>query len=166
VVLQAPLAGAAITVWLKRMDVADAQYVEVENLDLEQTVSKFKARWVAQAKLDVDPSLVTLRLVKRGAGKPTAKQEEKAKPLDDPSLSLAEVKVTGTAWLLAFVAGTLHPRRASALPPADGTRSRDGRGRAPLSVRAQVGPARGAGGGGGGGCDEAAEGGTKGGAER
>jgi hypothetical protein len=102
-VLQAPQAGAAITVWVKRMDVADAQYVEVENLDLEQTVSKFKARWVAQEQLDVRPSLVTLRLVKCGSGKPTPKQEAKAKVLDDPSLSLAEAKVTGTAWLLADV---------------------------------------------------------------
>jgi hypothetical protein len=101
--LQGPLAGAPITVWVKRMDVADAQYVEVENLDLEQTVSKFKARWVADEKLDVRPSLVTLRLVKCGAGKPTAKQEAKAKVLDDPSLSLAQVNVTDTAWLLADV---------------------------------------------------------------
>jgi hypothetical protein len=138
VVLQAPLAGAPITVWVKRMDVTGTRYAEVENVDLEQTVSKFIARWVSQAKLDVDPSLVTLRLVKCGAGKPTAKQEEKAKPLDDPSLSLAEVKVTGTAWLLAFVAGTLHPRCASALPPADGTRSRDGRGCATRSVSLSV----------------------------
>ncbi len=129
--LQAPQAGAPITVWVKRMDVADAQYVEVENLDLEQTVSKFKARWVAQEQLDVRPSLVTLRLVKCGARKPTPAQEAKAKLLDDPSLSLAEVKVTDTAWLLAFVAGTLRPRCASALPPADGTRSRDPRARAP-----------------------------------
>jgi hypothetical protein len=87
------------------MDVAGAQYADVKDVDLQQSVSDFKRHWVAQAKLDVDPSLVTLRLVKRGAGKPTAMQEEKAKPLDDPSLSLAEAKVTGTAWVLAFVAG-------------------------------------------------------------
>jgi hypothetical protein len=67
-------------------------------VDVLQTVDDFKARWIAQEKLDVRPSLVTLRLVKRGAGKPTAKQEEKAKPLDDPSLSLAQAKVTDTAW--------------------------------------------------------------------
>ena len=136
--MQAPQAGAAITVWVKRMDVPGARYADVENVDLEQTVDDFIGRWVADEKLDVRPSLVTLRLVKRGAGKPTAKQEEKAKPLDDPSLSLAEVKVTGTAWLLAFVAGTLHPRCASALPPADGTRSRDGRGCATRSVSLSV----------------------------
>ncbi len=101
--MQAPQAGAPITVWLKRMDVADAQYVAVKGVDTLETVDDFKARWVAQAKLDVDPSLVTLRLVKCGSGKPTAKQEAKAKALDDPSLSLAEAKVTGTAWLLADV---------------------------------------------------------------
>ena len=93
------------------MDIAGAQYVEVENVDLEQSVSKFKARWVAQEQLDVRPSLVTLQLVKCGAGKPTTKQEGKAKVLDDPSLSLAEAKVTGTAWLLAFFAGALCAAR-------------------------------------------------------
>ena len=94
-----------MTVWVKRMDVAGARYVAVKGVDLQETVDDFTARWVEQAKLDVDPSLVSLRLVKRGAGKPTAKQEAKAKVLDDPSLSLAEAKVTGTAWLLVFVAG-------------------------------------------------------------
>jgi len=112
---QAPQAGAPITVWVKRMDVPGAQYVSVKGVDLQQTVDDFKARWVAQAKLDVDPSLVTLRLVKRGAGKPTAKQEEKAKPLDDPSLSLAQAKVTDTAWLLAFVAGTNNERLSTSV---------------------------------------------------
>ena len=113
--LQAPQAGAPITVWVKRMDVVDAQYAAVKGVDTLETVDDFKARWVAQAKLDVDPSLVTLRLVKRGAGKPTAKQEEKAKPLDDPSLSLAQAKVTDTAWLLAFVAGTSNERLSTSV---------------------------------------------------
>ena len=102
VVSQAPQADAPITVWVKRMDVADAQYVEVEDLDLEQTVSKFKARWVAQAKLDVDPSLVTLRLLKCGTGKPTPSQEAKAKALDDPRLTLAGAGFTDGCSLLAF----------------------------------------------------------------
>jgi hypothetical protein len=127
-----------------------ARYDFIKNVDPEQLVAELIARWVAEEKLDVRPSLVTLRLVKRGVGKPTPTQEAKAKMLDDPSLSLAQAKVTGTAWLLAFVAGALHPRCASALSPADGTRSRDGRGRAPLSVRAQVGRARARGSGGGG----------------
>ena len=87
------------------MDVADAQYVAVKGVDVQQTVDDFKARWVAEEGLTVRPSLVTLRLVKRGAGKPTPKQEAKAKVRDDPSLSLAQAKVTDTTWLLAFVAG-------------------------------------------------------------
>jgi len=105
-VLQAPQADAPITVWVKRLDVPGARYDFIKNVDPEQLVAELIACWVAQAKLDVDPSLVTLRLVKRGTGKPTVKQEAKAKVLDDPSLSLAQAKITGTTWLLAFVAGT------------------------------------------------------------
>ena len=94
-----------MTVWVKRMDVAGAQYVDVENVDLEQTVSKFKSRWVAQEKLDVDPSLVSLRLVKCGSRKPSAEEEKQAVELDDPRLSLAEAGITDGYSLLAFVAG-------------------------------------------------------------
>jgi hypothetical protein len=115
VVLQGPLAGAPITVWVKRMDVAGARYVAVKGADVLETVDDFIARWVADEKLDVRPSLVTLRLVKCGSGKPTAKQEAKAKVLDDPSLSLAQVKVTDTAWLLAFVAGTNNERLSTSV---------------------------------------------------
>ena len=93
--------------WVKRTDVAGARYVAVKDVDGQQTVDDFIARWILQEQLDVRPSLMTLKLVKRGAGKPTPTQEAKAKVLDDPSLSLAEAKVTGTAWLLAFVAGAL-----------------------------------------------------------
>ena len=87
------------------MDVAGAQYAEVENVDLEQTVSKFIARWVAQAKLDVDPSLVTLRLVKCGARKPEPDEEANAALLDDPRKTLEAAGVTDGCNLLAFVAG-------------------------------------------------------------
>ena len=87
------------------MDVAGARYVDVENVDLEHTVSKFIARWTAQAKLDVDPSLVTLRLVKCGARKPSAEEEKQAVELDDPRLSLAEAGIMDGCSLLAFVAG-------------------------------------------------------------
>jgi len=87
------------------MDVAGAQYVSVKSVNCETTVDDFKSRWVAQAKLDVDSSLVTLRLVKCGVRKPSAEEEKQAAELDDPSLSLGDVNITGTAWLLAFVAG-------------------------------------------------------------
>ena len=83
------------------MDVAGARYDIVKNVDTGQLVAEFIARWVAQAKLDIDPSLVSLRLVKCGARKPSAAEEAAAVVLDDPSLNMAEARVTGTAWLLA-----------------------------------------------------------------
>ncbi len=103
---QAPQADAPITVWVKRMDVPGAQYVAVKGTDVLQTVDDFKARWVAQAKLDVDPSLVTLRLVKCGARKPAIVDEAKAEVLDDPRLTLAAAGLTDGCSLLAFVVGT------------------------------------------------------------
>ena len=106
--MQAPQAGAPITVWVKRTDVTGVQYVEVENVDLEQTVSKFKARWIAQEQLDVRPSLVTLRLVESSGAEPTPDEEEiaknKAKELS-PRLTLAKAGLTDGCSLLAFVAG-------------------------------------------------------------
>jgi len=118
VVLQAPQAGAPITVWVKRMDVAGVRYVAVKDVDGQQTVDDFIARWIAQAKLDVDPSLVTLRMVKCGSGNPTAKQEAKAKALDDPRLTLAGAGLTDGCSLLAFVAGVFaFTRSFSSLCP-------------------------------------------------
>ena len=94
-----------MTLWVKPRDVAGAQYAEVEDVDLQQTVSKFKARWMAQAKLDVDPSLVTLRLVACGARTPSAAEEAEAAVLDDPRLTLAAVGVNAGCSLLAYVVG-------------------------------------------------------------
>ena len=93
-----------VTVWVKRMDVAGEQYVSVKSDNCETTVDDFKSCWVAQAKLDVDSSLVTLRLVKYGARKPSTEEEKQAAELDDPSLSLLDMNITGSVWLLAFVA--------------------------------------------------------------
>jgi hypothetical protein len=89
------------------MYVAGAQYADVKAVDLQQTVSDFKARWVSEEKLDVRPSLVTLRLVACGARKPSAAEEAAAALLDDPRLTLAEAGVTAGCSLLAFVAGAL-----------------------------------------------------------
>ncbi len=89
------------------MDVAGARYVAVKGLDPQQTVDDFTALWVAAEQLDVRPSLVTLRLVKCGARKPTGKQEAKARVLDDPRLTLAAAGLTDGCSLLAFVAGAL-----------------------------------------------------------
>jgi len=102
-------ADTPVTVWVKRMDVAGARYAEVEVVDLQQTVSKFTARWVAEEKLDVRPSLVTLRLVKCGARKPAAEEEEAAVVLDDPRLTLVAAGITNGCSLLAFVESSALP---------------------------------------------------------
>ena len=84
------------------MDVQGARYSELEEVDLQQTVSKFIARWVAEEKLDVRPSFVTLR--RCDSLKPTAEEEAAAVVLDDPRLTLAAAGVTDGCSLLAFVA--------------------------------------------------------------
>ena len=94
-----------VTVWVKRMDVAGAQYVSVKSVNCETTVDDLKSRWVAQEKLDAAPSLVSLRLVKCVARKPSAEEEKQALELDDPRLSLDEAGITDGCSLLAFVAG-------------------------------------------------------------
>ena len=91
------------TVWVKRMDVQGARYVAVKGVDVQQLVDDFTARWVALAKLDVDPSLVTPRLVRCGSHKPTTDEEEAAVVLDDPRLSLVAAGVTEGCSLLAFI---------------------------------------------------------------
>ena len=90
--------------WVRRMDVQSAQYSAVKGVDVQQSVDDFKGRWVAEENLDVRPSRITLRLVRCGLGKPRAEEEAAAVVLDDPSLSLGEAGVAGTAWLLAFIA--------------------------------------------------------------
>ncbi len=94
-----------MTVWVKSSGVAGAQYADVKDVDLQQSVSDFKARWVSEEQLDVRPSRVTLRLVACGARKPSAAEEAAAVELDDPRLTLAEAGVTAGCSLLAFVAG-------------------------------------------------------------
>ena len=94
-----------VTLWVKRMDVAGAQYVSVKSVNCETTVDDFKSRWVAQAKLDVDPSLVSLRLVKCGARKPSAEEEKQAVDID-PFDTLAVAGVSDNCKLLAFIASS------------------------------------------------------------
>jgi hypothetical protein len=84
------------------MDVAGAQFAAVKEVDVQQTLDDLKASWLAQAKLDVDPSLVTLRLVKCGARKPTAEEEQAAVELD-PFDTLAAAGITDSCKLLAYV---------------------------------------------------------------
>ncbi len=105
VATQAPQAGAPITVWVKRTDVTGARYVAVKGVDVLQTVDDFIANWVAQAKLDVDPSLVTLRLVESSAADPTPDEEAIAKNNGEdlgPRLTLAGAGIKNGSSLLAF----------------------------------------------------------------
>ena len=91
------------------MDVAGAQYVAVKGVDLQQQlVDDFKARVVALAKLNVDPSLVTLRLVESSEAEPKPGEEEECiadatKELR-PRLTLADAGLTDGCSVLAFVA--------------------------------------------------------------
>jgi len=88
------------------MDVQGARYSELEEVDLQQTVSKFIARWVAEEKLDVRPSFVTLRLVITAGGEEPTEAEEASAVVLRPRLSLAAAGVTDGCSLLAFVAGS------------------------------------------------------------
>jgi hypothetical protein len=106
------LRGAApqadgLTLWIKRVgpDVQQgAEYSAVRGVDPSVDIDELKARWVRDKNVDVDPSLVQLRVVKRGSGKPDATQEGQATLLDDPSVTLREARLAPTTWLLARVA--------------------------------------------------------------
>ena len=106
-----PLCGAQLTerwtLWVKRTDVEGARYAEIESLDSSLTVSKLIARWVSEKKLDIDPSLVTLRLVKRGPGVPTASEEAAATALEplEPRHTLHEAGIVDGSSLLTLFAG-------------------------------------------------------------
>jgi hypothetical protein len=103
-----PLRGAQPaerwTLWLKRTDVDGARYAEIEGVDSSLTVSKLIARWVSDKKLDVDPSLVTLRLVKRGPGDDPSEAQEQAATELSPRRTLREAGVADGSSLLACFA--------------------------------------------------------------
>jgi hypothetical protein len=107
------------TLWVKRTDVQGARYDLIKHFDPGQLVAELIARWVSDEKLDVDPSLVTLRLVKRGPGVPTASEEAQAAPLE-PRLTLREADVMDGGSLLAVFAGGAGGASA-AVAPASGS---------------------------------------------
>ena len=92
------------TLWLKRTDVEGARYDLIKHVDPGQLVAELIARWVSDKKLDVEPSLVTLRLAKRGPGEPTAAEESNSTLLADPSATLRGAGVADGTWLLACIA--------------------------------------------------------------
>jgi hypothetical protein len=93
-----------VTVWVKSLAVAGARYVAVKDVNVLQTVDDFIARWMAQAKLDVDPSRVTLRLVRCAGEEPTAEEEAAATVLS-PRRTLREAGVKAGCSMLAYIAG-------------------------------------------------------------
>jgi hypothetical protein len=94
-------------------------YGKLKGVDPEEDVHDLKARWVMQAKVDVDPTLVTLCLVKRGPGVPVLSEEAAAKTLEplEPRQTLREAGVADGSSLLAFISappGACGCRRALA----------------------------------------------------
>ena len=108
-VLHCGAQAGGLTLWVKRTDVPNARYTASLQVGAASTVDEFIARWVAQARLELDPGLVSLRLVKRGPDRLTkvpaerVAAEEAATTLD-PADTLAEAGVTDSSWLVAVFA--------------------------------------------------------------
>ena len=111
--------ACGLTLWVKRTDVVNAEYSAVHGVPPTLRVDALKMRWVVERKLDVDPGLVSLRLVLcTGEDEPTAAQEASATSLN-PRKRLAEAGVTDGSWLLAVVSappGTLAGATTLRLP--------------------------------------------------
>jgi hypothetical protein len=103
--------------WLKRTDVGGADYSALGGLKPELTIDELKRRWVAEERLDVRPSLVSLRLVKAGEGEPDKAEEAAALLpaglLGRPRLTLRETGITHGSSLLACFAGAAGPPAGS-----------------------------------------------------
>jgi hypothetical protein len=95
--------GERWTLWVKRTTAGG--YGKLKGVDPGEDVHDLTARWVGDKKLDMDPSLVTLRLVKRGPGKPDAAEEEQAALLE-PRQTLREAGIVDGSSLLAAVVST------------------------------------------------------------
>ena len=97
--------SAPCTLWVKPMHTPDASFVATKGVDVRsELVDDLRTR--VATRLGVHPYLLKLSLAPCGARKPTAEQEKGAVELDDPSLTLEAAGITGTSWLLAFVAGS------------------------------------------------------------
>ena len=103
VVLCVAQAGG-LTLWVKRTDKSDAQYDDTTAAPNE-TVAQFRRRWVAERKVDLDPGLVSMRLVPDTGDKeePTPADESRATVLN-PRKTLAEAGVVDGSCLLAVFA--------------------------------------------------------------
>ena len=104
VVLYVAQAGG-LTLWVRRTDARDAEYSAMYGALPTLTVDALKLRWVAERKMDVDPGLVSLRLVPDTGDKeePTPADESRATVLN-PRKTLAEAGVVDGSCLLAVFA--------------------------------------------------------------
>ena len=95
--------AGGLTLWVKRTDVPNARYTASLQVGAASTVDEFIARWVAERRLDMDPGLVSLRLLSyTGEEEPTPEQEASATVLQ-PRKTMAQAGVTDGSWLLAVV---------------------------------------------------------------
>ena len=69
--------AGGLTLWVKRTDVPNARYTASLQVGAASTVDEFIARWVAERRLDMDPGLVSLRLV------PDTGDKEEPTPADE-----------------------------------------------------------------------------------
>ena len=93
------------TLWLKYKQVDnESRYFAVRGVDPARSVDEFIERLVSDKKLDVDPSLVTLRLVKRGPGDDPSEAQEQAATELSPRRTLREAGVADGSSLLACFA--------------------------------------------------------------
>ena len=71
--------AGGLTLWVKRTDVPNTRYTASLQVGAASTVDEFIARWVAERRLDMDPGLVSLRLLSyTGEEEPTPEQEASA----------------------------------------------------------------------------------------
>jgi hypothetical protein len=85
--------GERWTLWVKRTDVQGARYAEIEDVDCSLTVSKLIVRWVSEEKLDVRPSLVSLRLVPCAPGDDPSEEQELAATALSPRRTLRDAGI-------------------------------------------------------------------------
>ena len=87
---------------MKQEDAEKAEYVDIGDIDPLLLVSRLKRRLLSEKKLDVDPSFVSLRLVRCAGEEPTAEEEAAATVLN-PRRTLREAGVADGSSLLACV---------------------------------------------------------------
>ena len=88
---------------MKRTDVEGARYDLIKHVDPQELVAELIARWVSDEKLDVRPSLVTLRLVACAPGDDPSEEQERATTALSPRRTLrAAGVVDGSSLLVDF----------------------------------------------------------------